>query len=65
MRPGLLLKMKRMEKGFNQESFGTAIGVSRQTISFYERGKLIPRPDKMKKISEILDTSVQELFFQD
>ena len=65
MKQGLLLKMKRIEKGYNQESFGAAIGVSRQTVSFYERGKIIPKPDKIKKISKLLDTSVDELFFQD
>lgn len=65
MKQGLLLKMKRIENGYDQASFGTAIGVSRQMVSFYERGKALPRPEVMKKISEVLSTTVQELFFQD
>ncbi|MFL0198132.1 helix-turn-helix transcriptional regulator [Clostridium sp. WILCCON 0269] len=64
MRQGLLLKFKRTEKGYNQENFGAAIGVSRQSISLYERGKLLPRPEKMKKISKILGASIEELFFR-
>jgi len=64
MKQGLVIKLKRIELGLSQIELGEAIGVSRQSISLYERGKLIPRPENMKKISKILMVSVEELFFQ-
>ncbi|WP_291571417.1 helix-turn-helix transcriptional regulator [Clostridium sp. UBA4548] len=63
MKQGLVIKLKRIELGLSQDEFGNAIGVSRQSVSLYERGKLIPRPEKMKKISDVLKVPVQELFF--
>ncbi|KOA18326.1 helix-turn-helix protein [Clostridium homopropionicum DSM 5847] len=64
MRQGLLLKMKRIEKGYNQESFGAIIGVTRQSVSFYERDKLIPRPEKMKKSAKFLILQSRNFSFQ-
>ena len=65
LKSGLLLQVKRKEKGWTQEQLGKYLGLSRQTISLYERNILIPRPKHMKKISEVLDTDIKELFFND
>lgn len=63
MKPGLLLMCKRKEKGWTQEELGKPIGLSRQTISLYERGILLPKPENMKKIANMLNSTVSDLFF--
>ena len=59
------IKLKRIEKGYKQADIGKIIGVSRQTISLYERGKNIPKFENMKIISKFLGTPVQILFFDE
>ena len=63
---GLKLKLKRIEKGFTQCELAEKIGVSRYSLSALERGKVKnTNLEVNKKISEILETPVQELFFND
>ena len=63
---GLKLKLKWIEKGFKQCELAEKIGVSRYSLSALERGKVKnPNLEVIKKISEILETPVQELFFND
>lgn len=61
----LKLKFKRIEKGLTQFQLAEQIGATNQTISEYERGRVKPSYDNMKKISEVLDTPVGELFFDE
>ncbi|MFH5834531.1 helix-turn-helix transcriptional regulator [Proteiniclasticum sp. C24MP] len=61
----LKLKFRRIEKGLTQFQLAELIGATNQTISEYERGRVKPSYDNMKKISEILDTPVGELFFDE
>jgi len=63
MNTGLKLKIKRREKGLNQQQLGKAIGVSRQSVSFYERNKMYPSIKTMKKTCKELDATPEELFF--
>lgn len=63
MNIGLKLKVKRIEKGVTQRELGAVIGVTEQTISLYERGKLLPKVSHMKILSDFLEVSVQDLFF--
>lgn len=65
MNTGLKLKIKRMEKGLNQEQLGKAIGVSRQSVSLYERNKMYPTIETIKKICKELDVDPKELFFSE
>ena len=63
---GLKLKIRRIEKGLKQGELAEKIGISRYYLSALERGKANnPSITIMKKISNILDTTVQELFFSD
>lgn len=57
------LKIARMEKKLSQTEFANKLGISIQSVSNYETGKANPSYETMKKISEILETSVDELFF--
>ncbi len=63
---GLKLKLKRIERGFKQYEFAEKLGISRYYLSALERDKCKnPSIDLMKKISELLETPVQELFFEE
>lgn len=65
MRQGLLVKLKRIEKGYTVKEFSQMLQISREYLRLIENGKARnPSIDLMKKISEMLDTSVLELFFQ-
>lgn len=61
----LILKAKRVELGIKQKDFAKALGISQQQLNRIETGRAEPRRDLMKKISEILETPVQELFFEE
>ncbi|WP_102399508.1 helix-turn-helix transcriptional regulator [Haloimpatiens massiliensis] len=63
---GLKLKLKRIEKGFKQGELAEKVGISRYYLSALENGRAKnPSILVMKKISEILETSVEELFFNE
>lgn len=63
---GLAVKLKRIEKGYKQIQLAEKIGVSRFYLSGLENGKVKnPSIEVMKKISSILETPVETLFFQD
>ena len=61
----LKMKFKRMQRGLSQKQLAEKVGLHYQSISDFERGKSNPSYENMKKISEILETSVDELFFND
>ena len=60
---GINIKIARIRKGFNQDELCTLANISRCTLSKLEKGKLDPKRSLMLKLSHILDTSVDELFF--
>lgn len=63
---GLKLKLKRIEKGFKQCELAEKVGVSRYSLSALERDKIKnPNLEVIKKISKVLETPAQELFFND
>lgn len=57
------VKLKRIEKGIQQQEFAKMLGISKATLIKIERGNYDIRLSLMKKISEILETPIQELFF--
>ncbi|MFW6047446.1 MAG: helix-turn-helix transcriptional regulator [Candidatus Woesearchaeota archaeon] len=61
----LKLKLKRIEKDLSQKDLAERIGLTNQTISDYERGKLNPSFKIMKAIADELNSSVDELFFNE
>lgn len=66
MNTGLRVKIKRIELGYGQQKLAEKAGVTPQCLSNIERGiTKSPKIEVMKKISEILGVSAQELFFQD
>ena len=59
------LKVKRIEKGLKQKELGERVGVKYQAISDYENGRTTPSPKVMKLLAKELDSTVQELFFDE
>lgn len=60
---GRKIKAARIKKGINQDELCKMISISRSTLSKIENGEHDPKRSLMIKMSEALDTSVQELFF--
>lgn len=51
----------RKKAGFSQEQLGDKLEVARQTVSKWELGNTTPEMDKLIKISEIFNVSLDEL----
>lgn len=45
-------KKIRLTMGLKQDEFAKAVGVSRATVSNWERGFVVPDPDNIKKLIE-------------
>ncbi|CAB1255451.1 hypothetical protein CLOSBL3_13138 [Clostridiaceae bacterium BL-3] len=64
MNIGLKLKFARMKKGLNQDQLGKAIGITKQSVSLYERNKIYPSIKTIKKICKVLNIE-PIIFFND
>ena len=50
----------RKRKGLSQEKFAEKIGCTRQMVSRWELDQSMPRTDKIKQISSVLDISIED-----
>ena len=57
------LRSLRKKSGLSQEELGIRLNIARQTISKWENGVSVPDAETLVKLAEILDVSVNELFF--
>lgn len=57
------IKLKRIERGIKQQDMANQLGISKGTMIKIEKGNYDLKLSLMKKISQVLETSVQELFF--
>jgi transcriptional regulator with XRE-family HTH domain len=62
MRKTSPLMTLRKARTFSQEQFAKLIGVSQQTLSKYEHGKLTPTPDMQARIAALLGVGRHEVF---
>ena len=53
--------MLRKNKNLSQEDLGNELGVERQTISKWELGETTPEMDKLIKMSEIFEITLDDL----
>ncbi|QEZ68948.1 XRE family transcriptional regulator [Paraclostridium bifermentans] len=60
---GVNLKIARIKKGLSQEDVCELARVGRVTLSKLENGEGNPRRDLMIRLSKVLETPVEELFF--
>ncbi len=60
---GKNIKKFREEKKITQDALAEKLYVSRQAVSNWERGKTEPDIETLKKISEALEVSTEELIY--
>lgn len=58
------VKEFREESGLTQQELADRVGVSRQTIYYLEKGDYNPSLTLSFKISEVLDKTLNEIFFR-
>ncbi len=64
---GAKLKLARGDLGWNQEVFAKELGISRDTLSRYERGELSPSLEVFSRILEqlsVLELRAEDLLFE-
>ena len=52
------LKQARQQLGYSQKKLGDALSVSQEAVSQYERGRITPSPEMVKKMAAVLGVSV-------
>lgn len=57
------LRKYREESGHSQIDLAEKMAVTQQSISSWETGRTIPKPYQMKKLSEILEVDMDDLFY--
>ncbi|WP_223702338.1 helix-turn-helix transcriptional regulator [Sutcliffiella deserti] len=57
------VKELRARYGFSQSELGNRVGVTRQTISFIEKGEFSPSITLSLRLAKHLKVSVEELFW--
>lgn len=55
------LKYARVKKDLNQKDLADIIGATNSQISNWESGKVTPSIDVLKKLSEVLDVTIDYL----
>lgn len=56
------LKVERAKLNYTQQDLADKVGVSRQTINSIEAGRYVPSTVLSIKISEVFNTTVNEIF---
>ena len=59
---GNKIRILRESKGWTQENLGLKIGISQNNITTIEKGKKFVSMDKVYKILEVFDISLDDLF---
>lgn len=58
---GKFISSRRKIRGLTQEDLSNRVGVSKSAIAKWETDRGIPDRDNLKKLSEVLDISVDDL----
>ena len=59
----LTLKAARVNKGYTQKQAAELLGITRDTLSNYERGKSYPDVPIIKKIEELYQVKYEAIIF--
>ncbi len=59
------IKLLRKEKGYSQAELAKEIGVTRQTINLIEAGRYNPTLKLCLEICYVLNTTLDELFWEE
>lgn len=57
-----LIRQKREEFGYTQYNLGEALGVSQSYISRWELSKTYPKYPELKKLSELFNCNIEDLY---
>ena len=57
------IKRIRTAKGMNQTELAEKVGVTRQTISSWEKGSSFPNINMLEKMSAVFDMPIDELLY--
>ena len=57
------IKIKRAEHELTQSQLAEAVGVTRQTIAFIEKGEFAPSIALSLRLAKVLQTPIAELFW--
>lgn len=60
---GITLKAARVNKGLSQEKAALELGISKETLSNYERGKSFPDVMFVKKIEKLYGVEYKDIIF--
>ena len=55
------LREARKAKELNQTELAQAVGLTQRSLTAYERGHVIPRPNVIRKLADALDVTVEYL----
>ncbi len=56
------IKEMRIKNGMSQIEFSRAMNVSQPTVSAWENNESLPKSSKLKRIAEVLNCKIEELF---
>lgn len=59
------IKIVRKARGYSQEELGDKVGVSRQTVSDWEKGKFEPTLESIRCLAQVLEVSFNVLLDED
>ena len=59
------IKQLRIKRGYTQEDVANMLGVSKSTISYYEKNARIPRIDHLMHLANILNEKIDVLLNDD
>ena len=59
--PKDVIRTRRIEKGLSQEALAAQVYVTRQAVSRWETGETVPNPETLKRLSRVLDVSINTL----
>jgi transcriptional regulator with XRE-family HTH domain len=60
----LFLKLRRLQKGWNQTDVARLARLTQQEISLIEQGRLIPRPHELVRLAQIFGVAPSEILEQ-
>ena len=59
----ITLRAARVNKGYKQREVAKMLGISKESLSNYERGKTFPDVNLVKKIEKIYDVNYDDIIF--
>ena len=55
------IKKARLIAGLEQKQVAEMMGVTQVSVSAWEKGKALPKPQRLKQLASVLNTTVEKL----